>query len=263
MLSDFCTRFRGAGFMFLYWIAFLVALEPGNILHALNRGQPLELHVEALRICLASLLGCTSAPLLIGLARRFPLSGAQRGRNLSIHVASAVGTSFVLIVISCFLAAWILMSKPLPTMPEILGQLAANWLLLIFALGAFTVLIHALGLSPRRSLETVPIKTRGRLGHLDLATLEWIESQGNYLALHAGGRSHLIRETMQGFAKRLDSSRFVRVHRRTIVDIHRVREIQPLANGDSFLILQGGQTIRASRSYREAVRTRWAEVMAS
>jgi hypothetical protein len=263
MPNEFFTRFRGAGFMFLYWIAFLVALEPGNILHALNRGHPLEFHIEALRICVASLLGCTSAPLLIELARRFPLSGSRRRRNLWIHAASAVGMSFVLIVISCFLAAWILMSRPLPTMPEIRGQLAANWLLLIFALGAFTVLIHAMGLSHRRSLETVPIKTRGRLGHLDLATIEWIESQGNYLALHAGGRSHLIRETMHGFAKRLDSSRFVRVHRRTIVDIHRVREIQPLANGDSFLILQGGHTIRASRSYREAVRTRWAQVMAT
>jgi two-component system, LytTR family, response regulator len=263
MFNGLLTRFRGAGCMYLYWLAFLVALEPGNVLHAMNRGHPLEFDAEVLRISIASLLGCTSAPLLIALARRFPLSGAQRRRNFSIHIAGAVATSFVLIVISCFLAAWIFMSKPLPTLPEIRGQLAANWLLLIFALGAFTVLIHALGLSPRRSLGTVPIKTRGRLGHLELATLEWIESQGNYLALHAGGRSHLIRETMHGFAKRLDSARFVRVHRRTIVDIHRVREIQPLANGDSFLILEGGHTIRASRSYREAVRKRWAEVMAS
>jgi DNA-binding LytR/AlgR family response regulator len=148
-------------------------------------------------------------------------------------------------------------------MAEIRGQLAANWLLLIFALGAFTMLIHVLNLSPHRSRAIVPIKTRGRLGHLDLATIEWIESQGNYLALHAGGRSHLIRETMQDFVKQIDPVRFVRVHRRTIVDIHRVREIQPLASGDSLLILEGGHTIRASRSYREAVRKRWAEVMGS
>jgi hypothetical protein len=263
MSNAFLTRFRSSGFMFLYWIAFLLALEPGNVLHALNRGHPLEFPIEALRICLASLLGCTSAPVLIGLARRFPLSGTRRGRNLSIHAASAVGISLVLIVISCFLAAWILMSKPLPSMAEIRGQLAANWLLLIFALGAFTMLIHVLNLSPHRSLETVPIKSRGRLGHLDLATIEWIESQGNYLALYAGGRSHLIRETMHAFARKIDPARFVRVHRRTIVDIHRVREIQPLASGDSLLILQGGHTIRASRSYREEVRKRWAEVTGS
>jgi two-component system LytT family response regulator len=126
------------------------------------------------------------------------------------------------------------------------------------------VLIQVLGLATRRrARETVTIKTRGRLGHLDLATVEWIESQGNYVALRVGGRSHLIRETMHAYAKRLDPARFVRVHRRTIVDIHRVREIQPLANGDSLLILQDGQEIRASRSYREAMRRHWADVMAS
>jgi two-component system LytT family response regulator len=67
---------------------------------------------------------------------------------------------------------------------------------------------------------------------------------------------------MRSFAKRLDPARFIRVHRRTIVDIHRVREIQPLANGDSTLILQDGRMIRASRNYRDAVRNRWTEVMA-
>jgi len=263
MLNFPLARFRGAGCMFVYWIAFLLALEPGNILHALNRGHPLEFHIEALRIGVAALLGSTSAPLLMALARRFPLSGPQRRRNLSIHAASAVATSFVLIVMSCFLAAWILMSKPLATIPEIRGQLAANWLLLVFALGAFTVLIQVLDLSAHRRLDKIPIKTRGRLGHLDLATVEWIESQGNYLALHAGGRAHLIRETLGRFSQRVDPARFVRVHRRVIVDVHRIREIQPLANGDSLLILDDGKGIRASRSYREAVRKRWSEIMAS
>jgi DNA-binding LytR/AlgR family response regulator len=52
------------------------------------------------------------------------------------------------------------------------------------------------------------------------------------------------------------------LHRRAIVAIDRIREIQPLANGDSMLVLRDGHTIRASRSYRAAVRTRWAEAMA-
>jgi two-component system, LytTR family, response regulator len=264
MSNDLHARLRVSGFMFLYWLALLIALEPGNVLNALNRGHAPEFSVEALRIVIAALLGSTSAPLLIWLSHRFPLTAEQRGRNLAIHAGGAAVISFVLIVISCFLAAWILMSKPLPTMPEIRGQLAANWLLLVFALGAFTVLIQVLGLAtPRRARETVPIKTRGRLGHLDLDTVEWIESQGNYVALHVGDRSHLIRETMRAFARRLDPTRFVRVHRRTIVDIHRIREIQPLANGDSLLILQDGHEIRASRIYREAVRRHWADVMAS
>jgi two-component system LytT family response regulator len=67
---------------------------------------------------------------------------------------------------------------------------------------------------------------------------------------------------LQGFAGRLDPDRFIRVHRRVIVAIDRIREIQPLANGDSTLILHDGQTLRASRSYRETIRKRWAEFMA-
>jgi len=259
VFKDFAAHLRASGCVYLYWIVFLLALEPGNVLHAMNLGRPLEFDTEALRICLAALLACSSAPLLIALTRRFPLSGVRRARHIAIHATGAAAIAFVLIVISCFLAAWILMSKPLPSMSEIRGQLAANQLLLTFALCAFAVLSHVLDLFPRRVAATIPVKTRGRLGHLDLATIEWIESQGNYVALHAGGRSHLVRETMQGFARRIDPARFVRVHRRIIVDIRRVLEIRPLANGDSSLVLQGGHTIRASRSYREALIARWRD----
>ncbi len=263
MSSTVNTHLRGTRLMFAYWVAFLLALEPGNVLNALHHGRTLEFHVEALRIGIAAILGSTSAPLLVELARRFPLAGARRGRHLGIHAASAVLVSFALIVISCFLAAWVFMSKPLPTWPEVRSQLAANWLLLVFALGAFTALIHVLGLAATRGRETVPVSSRGRLGHVELSEVEWIESQGNYVALHTGGRSHLFRETLSRFATQLDPARFIRVHRRAIVDIHRVREIQALANGDSLLILQGGREVRASRNYREAVRTRWAEVKAA
>ena len=170
-------------------------------------------------------------------------------------------SSFVLIVISCVLAAWVLMGQIVPSVAEVRSELAGNWLLLTFALCAFAAISQAMNLFPRRSsqptpvaVKTIAVKTRGRLDSLDLASIEWIESQGNYLALHVGGRSHLIRETLQSFASRLDPDRFIRVHRRVIVAIDRIREIQPLANGDSTLILQDGRTIRASRSYRETVR---------
>src|SRR4051812_36845657 len=115
MRNNTLTWLHGAGSAYLYWLAFLVALEPGNVLHALNLGRPLEFNAEALRIGVASLLGCTSAPCLIALARRFPLSAERRARNLFIHAVGAVALAFTLIVISCFLAAWIFMSKLLPT----------------------------------------------------------------------------------------------------------------------------------------------------
>jgi len=282
---------HSSGCAFLYWIVFLLALEPGNVLHAESMGHALAFDDEALRICGAALLGCSTAPLILALRRRFPIAGTRGWRSIAIHAAGAAALSFVLIVVSCVLAAWVLMGQIVPSVPDVRSELAGNWLLLTFAVCAFAAISHAVSsvptaepvesTSPRRStrvqhpaasqptsisietvaIRTVAIKTRGRLSYLDLASIEWIESQGNYLALHVGGQSHLVRETLQSFASRLDPERFIRVHRRVIVAVARIREIQPLANGDSTLILHDGRTVRASRSYRESLRKRWAEVM--
>lgn len=261
MLPDWL---RSIGCALLYWIVFLLALEPGNVLHANSMGHALEFDDEVLRIGGAALLGCSTAPLILALTLRFPISSTRGWRSIAIHAAGAAAVAFGLIVVSCVLAAWVLMGQIAPSVADVRSELAGNWVLLTLALCAFAVISHALNLFPPASqpaavsVKTVAIKTRGRLGYLDLASIEWIESQGNYLALHVGGRSHLVRETLQSFANRLDPDRFIRVHRRVIVAVDRIREIQPLANGDSTLILQDGCTLRASRSYREIVRKRWA-----
>ena len=257
---------RSAGYGYLYWLVFLVALEPGNVLRALNMGHTLQLDIEVARICVAALLGASVSPLLVALTRRFPLPGSRGWRNASIHALGAVGLAFMLIVVSCFLAAWILLGDAFPTLADVSSQLAANWLLLVFAISAFTAISHAVHFFPRtgeaQALPSsqptrVAVKTRGRLSYVEVDSIEWIESQGNYLALHVGSRAHLIRETLANFERRLDPNKFVRVHRRTIVAVDRIREIRPLANGDSELILHDGRELRASRSYREASRRRW------
>jgi two-component system, LytTR family, response regulator len=262
---------RSAGYGYLYWLVFLVALEPGNVLRAYNMGHTLQLDIEVARIGVAALLGASVSPLLVELTRRFPLPGSRGWRNASIHALGAVGLAFVLIVISCFLAAWILLGDVLPTFADVSSQLAANWLLLVFAISAFTAISHAVHFFPRTTDEApalpasqptrVTVKTRGRLSYVEVDSIEWIESQGNYLALHVGSCAHLIRETLASFERRLDPDKFVRVHRRTIVALERIREIRPLGNGDSKLVLHDGRELRASRSYREALRKRWARVM--
>src|SRR5688572_31588724 len=128
---------RTAGYGYLYWLVFLVALEPGNVLRALNMGHTLQLEIEVARICVAALLGASVSPLLVALTRRFPLPGSRGWRNASIHAVGAVGLAFVLIVISCFLAAWILLGDVLPRIYDVLSQLVANWFLLVFAISAF------------------------------------------------------------------------------------------------------------------------------
>ena len=89
---------------------------------------------------------------------------------------------------------------------------------------------------------------------VEVASLDWIETQGNYQALHVGDTAYLLRETSASFAARLDPSRFVRIHRRFIVAADRIRDIEPLSNGDAIVRLTSGVELRQSRAHRRALR---------
>src|SRR5450830_376404 len=127
----------------LFWLAFLLVLEPGNILRAAQDGQTLSLSHEALRIVLAAMLGTTVTSTVQMLVERFPLRGAARGRHLLIHAASAAGLALALVLTSCLLAAWVFAEQWLPSWDEIWDQLVGNFTLLMFALGALIALFQA------------------------------------------------------------------------------------------------------------------------
>jgi two-component system LytT family response regulator len=100
-------------------------------------------------------------------------------------------------------------------------------------------------------LKRVGVKTGGKTVFLAIDDVDYVEAAGNYLSLHAGADSHLIREKIGVFEKRLDPERFVRIHRSTIVNVDRVKEMQPLFNGDQTLVLRSGAHLTVSRTYRE------------
>lgn len=100
-------------------------------------------------------------------------------------------------------------------------------------------------------LKRLTIKLTGRTLLLPVDEIDWIETYGNYLKVHAGRDAHLIRGTMQGLGSRLDPEKFVRVHRSVIVNVEKVKEIYPRSNGDQDLVLQGGKRLMLSRNYRD------------
>lgn len=97
-----------------------------------------------------------------------------------------------------------------------------------------------------------------RLGHrvqlVHADDIDWIEAQGDYAGLHAGGQLHLLREPLQRLGHRLDPARFARIHRSAIVRLDRVAEMQALSNRDHLLRLRDGTVLRASRTYVDALR---------
>lgn len=260
---------------FLYWLVFLLVLEPDNVLRASHAGYVLPLGRETARIAGAAFLGATVTPLLMWLTWRIPLAGAHLWRHAAIHLICNACVALLLIVASCFLAAWGFEREAVPSLAEVNGQLVSNWTLLVFALCVFTAMAHLVQLIRRTDTgknvvasadvaeaersDRIALKTGGRLRFVEQGSIDWLETQGNYLALHSGSNRQLVRRTLTDFETELDMSRFIRIHRRTIVAIDRIEEMKPLANGDAMLRLRDGHELRMSRSYRDEVVRRWAE----
>jgi two-component system LytT family response regulator len=110
-----------------------------------------------------------------------------------------------------------------------------------------------------RRPERLVIKTGGRVLFQRLDEVDWIEAAGNYARLHIGKTSHLLRETMTQLEERLDPERFLRIHRSAIVNLDRIRQLQPLPSGEYRVTLEDGTELTLSRSYRERVSQLLAE----
>lgn len=105
----------------------------------------------------------------------------------------------------------------------------------------------------RRFLNRVIIKSSGRVTFLRVVEIDWIEAAGNYVRLHWGNESHLLRETMNALEEKLDPEMFLRIHRSVIVNIDRIKELQPAFHGDYFVILKNNKQLPLSRGYRERI----------
>jgi len=98
------------------------------------------------------------------------------------------------------------------------------------------------------------IKTNGRILFVEPEDIDWIEAAGNYVSLHAGEKSYLLRESMRGIEEQLDPSRFLRVHRSAIVQLNRVREVQVLPSGRHQAIFISGARATLGRSGAERLK---------
>ena len=102
-----------------------------------------------------------------------------------------------------------------------------------------------------RYTERLVVKTGGRVFFLNADEIDWVEAEGNYVSIHAGKKSYLLRETISGIEAQLDPRHFVRIHRSAVVNINRIKELQPWSHGEYHVILHDGTQLTLSRSYRD------------
>jgi two-component system LytT family response regulator len=81
--------------------------------------------------------------------------------------------------------------------------------------------------------------------------IDYVEAAANYVCLHVGKESHLLRETMNSFELKLDSEKFLRIHRSIIVNLEKIRALEPCNNGEYIVVLDNGKELSLSRSYRD------------
>ena len=100
-------------------------------------------------------------------------------------------------------------------------------------------------------LDVLPIRDAGRTVCVKVGEIDWIDAAGDYMCVHADGQTHVMRGTMKKLEAVLNPKTFQRVHRSTIVNVDRVREVRSHINGEYFLTLDNGHTVKLSRSYKE------------
>lgn len=104
-------------------------------------------------------------------------------------------------------------------------------------------------LAAARYADRVMVEQNGRSVFIPLAEVDWVESARNYVVLHAGSRTHMMRGTLDAISKKLDPAAFVRVNRSAIVRLDSIRELQPWFHGEHKILMQDGTTITWSRRF--------------
>lgn len=102
--------------------------------------------------------------------------------------------------------------------------------------------------------ERLVVRDGYRITFVPVEDIDWIDAAGNYVRVHAAGRTHLLRETMKAVESRLSPDRFVRVHRSAIVNVQRIAQMEPHFHGEYVLTLRDGTKLTSSRSYSQHLR---------
>jgi two-component system LytT family response regulator len=105
-----------------------------------------------------------------------------------------------------------------------------------------------------QAAERFVVRRGGRLYFVRAEDVEWADAEGNYVRLHAGGATHLVRDTLSGVEARLDAERFVRVHRSAIVNIDCVASLEPYFHGEYVVTMRDGTKLTSSRTYSARLR---------
>jgi two-component system LytT family response regulator len=108
--------------------------------------------------------------------------------------------------------------------------------------------------APRRFLKRLAVKAAGKTTFVNIEDVDWLEAAENYVRLHAGRDTHLLHVTLAALAKSLDPEAFLPIHRSVVVNVARIRELQPALHGEYLVTLHSGVRLRSGRTYHDKLK---------
>ncbi|HEV2702080.1 MAG TPA: LytTR family DNA-binding domain-containing protein [Steroidobacteraceae bacterium] len=234
-------------------------------------GHPVPLAAPIAWEFSSHLVMCLLVPVLVWWRGLFPILSTQWWRNVPAHLLATVPFSLahtVGMVLLRKLAYWSAGYQ------YDFGPFVNNWLyeyrkdfMSYWMILAMVLSFRVFGLwldmrddrAIRSAVEPPPppppqdrlvVRKLNREFILNCADIDRLEADGNYVLVHTDGQSYRLRESLDGLARRLGERRFARVHRTHVVNIDRIREIQPWDHGDFRIVLKDGNFVNFSRRYR-------------
>jgi len=266
-----------------FWTVLGLAFAAQVFLAGQRLGQPSDTWGQAIRISLPDWYVWGLFALLIArLKQRVPIDAVSWGYNFAFHVAASLLVALAHFAISVPLQTLLQLVAGEPRhITYFVNNFATLYLWNVVVYWSILAGVHArdyrrdirehrlraaelearlqelhataaLAEEPpvRRHPERLLVMDDGRSFFVRTAEVDWIEAARNYVRLHAGDRVHTVRTTLAALEARMDPERFRRISRSALVNLDRVREVQPWFHGDAIVILESGARVTLSRRYR-------------
>ncbi len=203
------------------------------------------------------------APALIALLRRTAVTRERLWRGVAIHFAIAPLVAIAKLTVSAPLAelfVWAPRDVPFEDgfrwllAHRIPSNAVVYWLIV--------AVYHAVARPPSAPAEAssvpgdrrLPLRSEGRIVLVESADIDYVAGDGNYVLVHVAGAVHRVRGTLASFETRLPAGGFLRIHRSRLVNLTRIRDVQPWLHGDYLVVLRDGTTLVSGRAHRARVR---------